>query len=146
MFPSDSTSNPPSCILHPINLSDKHSRPQHQLHVPNPTNPRHQKPTNQPLRSPVSGIQPTARTQLTTNPSAVEDHGSGWSSLWDTGNSNLWDRGKPSPALIDLIEDPQHQDLLYPLTADGRRKRALVPVRGFHATAYYYVIVGRRLI
>lgn len=58
----------------------------------------------------------------------MEDHGSAWSDLWDTDNSGLWDRGKPSPALIDLIEQRQH-DLFHPLTADGRRKKVLVPVR-----------------
>ncbi|RJE23296.1 Thiopurine S-methyltransferase TPMT [Aspergillus sclerotialis] len=58
----------------------------------------------------------------------IQDHGSGWSSLWDTGNSNLWDRGIPSPALVDIIENHQQdQDLFYPFTADGGRKRALVP-------------------
>ncbi|EPS30702.1 hypothetical protein PDE_05654 [Penicillium oxalicum 114-2] len=55
----------------------------------------------------------------------VEDHSSAWSDLWDAGESNLWDRGKPSPALIDLVE--QQTPLLSPLTPTGRRKRALVP-------------------
>ncbi|KAE8158446.1 S-adenosyl-L-methionine-dependent methyltransferase [Aspergillus tamarii] len=46
----------------------------------------------------------------------------GWSNLWDTDSSNLWDRGMPSPALIDFIEERVN-----PLTEDGRRKKALVP-------------------
>ncbi|PLB40682.1 thiopurine S-methyltransferase family protein [Aspergillus candidus] len=55
----------------------------------------------------------------------VQDYGPGWSALWDSNNSDLWDRGKPSPALIDLIEQ---QPLAFsPFTADGRRKKALVP-------------------
>ncbi|KAE8384562.1 S-adenosyl-L-methionine-dependent methyltransferase [Aspergillus alliaceus] len=37
----------------------------------------------------------------------------------------FWDRGMPSPALIDILEG--RQDLLNPFTADRRRKRALVP-------------------
>lgn len=57
---------------------------------------------------------------------ALQDHGSGWSALWDTKDNVLWDRGKPSPALIDLIE--QRKDLFQPLTANGRRKKALIPV------------------
>ncbi|KAF7591732.1 hypothetical protein BBP40_001176 [Aspergillus hancockii] len=55
----------------------------------------------------------------------LNDHGSGWSSLWDRNESELWDRGKPSPALIDLIEQERH--LFQPIKPDGRRKKALVP-------------------
>jgi hypothetical protein len=58
---------------------------------------------------------------------SVGDHSAAWSNLWDTDNSDMWDRGKPSPALIDLVE--RNKDFLNPVTADGRRKRALVPVR-----------------
>ncbi|KAL5360732.1 S-adenosyl-L-methionine-dependent methyltransferase [Aspergillus floccosus] len=60
---------------------------------------------------------------------SVDDHGEGWSSLWDTGNSDLWDRGKPSPALIDAIEAHQQtsDDLFYPFHVNGLRKKALVP-------------------
>ncbi|KAF9886492.1 hypothetical protein FE257_011399 [Aspergillus nanangensis] len=61
---------------------------------------------------------------------SIQDHGPGWSNLWDTGNSSLWDRGKPSPALIDTIESHQQTRddcLFHPIAADGRRKRALVP-------------------
>ncbi|KAI2676871.1 hypothetical protein LCP963914a_8166 [Penicillium roqueforti] len=55
----------------------------------------------------------------------VEDHGSGWSKLWDSGESDLWDRGKASPALVDIIE--REMELLDPFTPDGERKKALVP-------------------
>ncbi|KAJ5156751.1 hypothetical protein N7492_009554 [Penicillium capsulatum] len=55
----------------------------------------------------------------------IQDHGSGWSHLWDSGESALWDRGEASPALVDAVE--QEQELLGPFTADGRRKKALVP-------------------
>ncbi|KAB8212057.1 hypothetical protein BDV34DRAFT_208535 [Aspergillus parasiticus] len=57
----------------------------------------------------------------------LEDHGSGWSSLWDSNESDLWDRGKPSPALIDLIEQKKDTALFRPLKPDGQRKKALVP-------------------
>ncbi|KAL4910300.1 hypothetical protein BDW74DRAFT_173758 [Aspergillus multicolor] len=64
-------------------------------------------------------------------------HPKAWSDLWDSGESSLWDRGMPSPALIDLLESYQ-DSLLCPfegLEVDGRekgdkgerRKRALVP-------------------
>ncbi|KAL4975894.1 S-adenosyl-L-methionine-dependent methyltransferase [Aspergillus desertorum] len=67
-------------------------------------------------------------------------HPKAWSDLWDAGESSLWDRGMPSPALIDLLESYQNT-LLYPLEPETekdcgeadtgetrkRRKRALVP-------------------
>ncbi|KAH0535982.1 hypothetical protein FGG08_007119 [Glutinoglossum americanum] len=55
----------------------------------------------------------------------LERHASAWSELWDQGESDLWDRGCPSPSLVDLLE---HQpDVLNPIAPSGRRKRALVP-------------------
>ncbi|KAK6837537.1 hypothetical protein RU639_001422 [Aspergillus parasiticus] len=57
----------------------------------------------------------------------LEDHGSGWSSLWDSNESDLWDRGKPSPALIDLIEQEKDTAIFRPLKPGGQRKKALVP-------------------
>lgn len=50
------------------------------------------------------------------------NHGEGWQSLWNDGRFTLWDRGKPSPALIDLIE--QNPDFLSP---DNGRKKVLIP-------------------
>ncbi|KAL4987122.1 S-adenosyl-L-methionine-dependent methyltransferase [Aspergillus falconensis] len=65
-------------------------------------------------------------------------HPKAWSDLWDAGESSLWDRGMPSPALIDLLE--LYQDtLLNPFESETekdseeesgtrkRRKKALVP-------------------
>ncbi|KAK4101295.1 S-adenosyl-L-methionine-dependent methyltransferase [Parathielavia hyrcaniae] len=54
-----------------------------------------------------------------------EHHGIGWTELWDSGQSDLWDRGKPSPALIDLIESKP--DEIPRPNASSRRPRALVP-------------------
>ncbi|KAE8359570.1 hypothetical protein BDV27DRAFT_149480 [Aspergillus caelatus] len=48
----------------------------------------------------------------------LEEHGSGWSSLWDSNESDLWDRGKPSPALIDLIEQEKDNAIFQPLKPD----------------------------
>lgn len=39
----------------------------------------------------------------------------------------MWDRGKPSPALLDLLE--QREEILNPIMANGRRKKVLVPVK-----------------
>jgi hypothetical protein len=57
---------------------------------------------------------------------AQEQHGAGWSELWEKGESDLWDRGFPSPALADIVAE--RRDILNPLNSDGSRKRALVPV------------------
>ncbi|KAK1507831.1 thiopurine S-methyltransferase family protein [Colletotrichum costaricense] len=48
----------------------------------------------------------------------------GWSELWDSDESDLWDRGKPSPALIDLIESRAEG---IPRATGGRRPKVLVP-------------------
>lgn len=63
---------------------------------------------------------------MLTPTSPVEDHLSGWSNLWDSGDSDLWDRGIASPALVDFVE--QEQELLSPVASDGQRKKAIVPV------------------
>ncbi|KAI8682149.1 hypothetical protein NCS55_00469600 [Fusarium keratoplasticum] len=49
---------------------------------------------------------------------------SGWTELWDTDQSDLWDRGKPSPALIEFIESkPQVLSNI----SNKYRPKALVP-------------------
>ncbi|KAI9039787.1 thiol methyltransferase [Aspergillus affinis] len=70
---------------------------------------------------------PTEKTRLVRHFDAhdVKDYTNGWSKLWDSNDSNLWDRSKPSPPLIDLIEE--RRDDFKPIAEDGRRKKALVP-------------------
>ncbi|KAL4959265.1 S-adenosyl-L-methionine-dependent methyltransferase [Aspergillus stella-maris] len=71
-------------------------------------------------------------------------HGKAWSDLWDLGESDLWDRGIPSPALLDLIVS--RQDMFSPWRVTNAvgvnvpamvRKRALVPGcgRGYDVVA-----------
>ncbi|KAK5326084.1 hypothetical protein LTR70_002349 [Exophiala xenobiotica] len=56
-----------------------------------------------------------------------ETHNEGWSELWESNEESLWDRGMPSPALIDFLEKrPEH----LPAAPSGRRLRALVPACG----------------
>lgn len=44
------------------------------------------------------------------------------------GKADLWDRGSASPALIDVVEGYRKPgEMFHPFTADGRRKKALVP-------------------
>ncbi|KAL4861403.1 hypothetical protein BDV12DRAFT_191106 [Aspergillus spectabilis] len=66
------------------------------------------------------------------------EYAKGWSALWDTNENHLWDRGIPSPALIDLIEE-YSETLFYPFIHNkdqnpgagegdaNKRKKALVP-------------------
>ncbi len=56
-----------------------------------------------------------------------ENQTRGWSALWDAAQNNLWDRGKPSPALMDLIESGTGL-IPRPKTSPGRKPRVLVPV------------------
>ncbi|KAL3469147.1 S-adenosyl-L-methionine-dependent methyltransferase [Aspergillus californicus] len=94
---------------------------------------------------PQQGIQPQkGRLVSQFENRKIAEHGQGWSDLWDSGDSGLWDRGIPSPALVDLLEEFSG-GLLDPLMdlqlglggkeggdkmekkRSKRRKRALVP-------------------
>ncbi|KAJ6262466.1 hypothetical protein Dda_3274 [Drechslerella dactyloides] len=48
-----------------------------------------------------------------------------WSELWDTDQSDLWDRGKPSPALAEFLERKLDHSSLR--KTEGQILRALVP-------------------
>ncbi|KAI0376135.1 S-adenosyl-L-methionine-dependent methyltransferase [Hypomontagnella monticulosa] len=52
-----------------------------------------------------------------------KNQSSGWTELWDTDRSHFWDRGKPSPPLIDWIESRPKESS----PNSGRRLTALVP-------------------
>ncbi|KAI0099547.1 S-adenosyl-L-methionine-dependent methyltransferase [Hypoxylon sp. NC0597] len=54
---------------------------------------------------------------------ARDNQSSGWVELWETGQNHFWDRGRPSPALIDWVES--RPDILP--SHPGRRLTALVP-------------------
>ncbi|KAG5980632.1 hypothetical protein E4U55_003815 [Claviceps digitariae] len=49
-----------------------------------------------------------------------------WSELWESDENDIWDRGMPSPALIDFIES-KPEALHAPVAANAERLRALVP-------------------
>lgn len=68
-----------------------------------------------------------ARAALKThfNQYPGERYAEGWAQLWTDGSFLPWDRGRPSPALADTLEN--HQDLVGGPMIDGRRKKALVP-------------------
>jgi hypothetical protein len=58
--------------------------------------------------------------------SADGEHAIGWNELWLNHRSDLWDRGFPSPPLVELIAgNPQ---LLSYINDRQKRKRVLVPV------------------
>lgn len=54
-----------------------------------------------------------------------DTHPSRWEKLWEKGVLLPWDRGVPSPALVDTLNDKK--DLLGNARSDGQRKKALVP-------------------
>lgn len=54
------------------------------------------------------------------------EQNAGWSELWDSDQSDLWDRGKPSPALVDFVEQKLNQVL--PHRTNGQSVKVLVPV------------------
>ncbi|KAG6010016.1 hypothetical protein E4U21_000457 [Claviceps maximensis] len=49
-----------------------------------------------------------------------------WTDLWESDENNLWDRGKPSPALIDFIES-KPEALCAPVAGKAGRFCALIP-------------------
>ncbi|KAL2834213.1 S-adenosyl-L-methionine-dependent methyltransferase [Aspergillus cavernicola] len=63
----------------------------------------------------------------------ILNHGKGWSDLWDSGDSGLWDRGIPSPALIDLVE--AYQDTLFFPFRDGSESGSEIGSAGAGAGA-----------
>lgn len=54
-----------------------------------------------------------------------DQHPKQWSKLWESGDFLPWDRGEPSPALVDLLNEKE--DLVGRPVIEGRRKKALVP-------------------
>ncbi|RKK21513.1 hypothetical protein BFJ68_g17990 [Fusarium oxysporum] len=69
-----------------------------------------------------SGTPQRVISHFTNRP--PEQQSRGWSELWDLDQSHLWDRAKPSPALVDLVESSLE---VLPSSRQGRRPRALVP-------------------
>ena len=68
---------------------------------------------------------PDARTRLAAHFKSVDSskHGEKWNELYKE-NFMPWDKGFPSPALVDLLTE--RQDIL-PNTQAGKRLKALVP-------------------
>ncbi|KAH7119371.1 S-adenosyl-L-methionine-dependent methyltransferase [Dactylonectria estremocensis] len=70
------------------------------------------------------GPDPPGRLISHFNNRDSKQQSSGWTELWDTDQSDLWDRGKPSPALIEFIESkPQ----VLANISNKYRPKALVP-------------------
>jgi hypothetical protein len=70
--------------------------------------------------------QPDARARLRAHFLSTEPskHGEKWNELWKE-NFLPWDKGFPSPALVDLLSE--RQDILPDPSKAGKRLRALVP-------------------
>lgn len=72
-----------------------------------------------------------------------ERQSAGWAELWEFDESNLWDRGKPSPALIDLVESRSE---VLPRPSTGRRLKAFVPVSHFTWLSISYALLRYLLL
>jgi SAM-dependent methyltransferase len=80
---------------------------------------------------------------------ALEQQGGKWIKMWDQ-NVTPWDRGQPSPALMDLLDERKDlvgQSWIVDPTQCKRRKRALVPGcgRGYDVlllSAFGYDVYG----
>lgn len=57
---------------------------------------------------------------------APSEHPSRWKDLWIEGFTP-WDRGLPSPALLELLTEPQDLLPLHSSIKSGKKLRALVP-------------------
>lgn len=82
-------------------------------------------PTSYP---PVRGLpQADARAELKRHFGDFQGgkYAEGWLKLWDAGDFLPWDRGRPSPALIDTLVN--YREVVGNAVFDGRRKKALVP-------------------
>ncbi|KAF2128535.1 thiol methyltransferas-like protein [Dothidotthia symphoricarpi CBS 119687] len=53
-----------------------------------------------------------------------EEQSAGWTSLWESNESNLWDRGQPSPAFVDFLDTHAYGKSL---VNGGHQLKALVP-------------------
>ena len=74
-------------------------------------------------------MSPGAATPVaTTNSRRTRDaQNDGWAKLWENDESDLWDRGRPSPALITFLDEHPFRETL--LRDQGKRPlKAFVPV------------------
>ena len=71
--------------------------------------------------------QAETRAQLKGHFDEFQDgkYSDGWAKLWATPDFLPWDRGVPSPALIDTLTN--WREVLGSPVFEGKRKRALVP-------------------
>lgn len=78
---------------------------------------------------------------------SLDQHGNRWERLWEKGELLPWDRGFPSPALVDTLKNKQDKLQSGKPRSDGKRKKALVPGcgRGYDVlllASYGYHAVG----
>jgi hypothetical protein len=56
-----------------------------------------------------------------------DEQSKGWAKLWENNESDLWDRGRPSPALVTFLEEHSYRETLF--RDQGKRQlKAFVPV------------------
>ncbi|KIH92854.1 hypothetical protein SPBR_03055 [Sporothrix brasiliensis 5110] len=67
------------------------------------------------------------RSYFSSGDTSRESQKKAWAELWDTDQSELWDRGTPSAALIDWLEARPAHLALANVPRNGERLTALVP-------------------
>jgi methyl halide transferase len=82
-------------------------------------------PTSYPPLGEVSNADARAELRRHFGEFQDNDYGKGWAKLWETSSFLPWDRGMPSPALIDTLVN--YREVVGGAVFDGRRKKALVP-------------------
>jgi methyl halide transferase len=82
-------------------------------------------PTSYPPMAGVSNEDARAKLRGHFGEFQDNDYGQGWAKLWETAEFLPWDRGRPSPALIDTLEN--YREVIGGPVFDGKRKKALVP-------------------
>ena len=82
-------------------------------------------PTSYPPLGGVADADARAKLRSHFGDFQDADYGQAWAKLWESGSFLPWDRGRPSPALIDTLENFRH--VIGSPVFDGKRKKALVP-------------------
>ncbi|KAI0835160.1 S-adenosyl-L-methionine-dependent methyltransferase [Hypoxylon sp. FL0890] len=95
--------------------------------------------------------EPQPPTQLTSHfkNRGRDGQSSAWAELWDAGQTHFWDRGKPSPALIDWVESrpevlPSHTGPRLTALVPGCGKGYDVVMLALHAFDAYGLDVSRK--
>jgi hypothetical protein len=78
-------------------------------------------------------MPPHPQPQLTAARSR-DEQSKGWAKLWENNESDLWDRGRPSSALVTFLEEHPYRETLF-RDRSKRQLKAFMPV-GLYSRKY----------